>query len=150
MTPKCFQIDSGSARMSPPRVLEVSGASPGVADGPRRAAAGSPGGVKGPSRSACGTFPGDCPRSSCCSPRRSRFLPCASPQKLKKTDFPPSMSLCGSARSYVFFRVGAISAVLSFALVSSLVAVRKSSRNGSRNEAKMRSGRSGRSRKSRR
>ena len=70
--------------MTPHRVPEVSGASPGAADGPRRAAAGSPGGVKGPSRSACGTLPGDCPRSICCSPRRSRFQPCASPQKTSK------------------------------------------------------------------
>ena len=84
MTPKWLQMDPGRPRRPPHRVPEVSGASPGAADGPRRAAAGSPGGVKGPSRSACGTFPGDCPRSIGCLPRRSRFLPCASPQKTPK------------------------------------------------------------------
>ena len=140
MTPKCLQIDPGSARMTPHRVPEVSGTSPRVANGPRRADAGAPG----------GTFPErlrDPPgRLSEINLMPSSSLPFPalrlSSKNTPKADFPLSMSLGGSARSYVFFRVGAISAVPSFVL--SLRVVEKSSRNDPGIDAKMTSGWSGR------
>ena len=70
------------------------------------------------------------------------------PKGKTKLSFPLSLRLCPSARLYVFFRVGAISAVLSFARVSFLLFVQKVSPNGPRSGPKMRSGWSGRSQKS--
>ena len=87
-----------------------------------------------------------------CKHSVARIFPDTCPAPLlensKKTSFPLSMSLGGSARSYVFSRVGALSAVLSFALVSSRRCVRKSTQHGPKIGPKSGSGRPQRSRKS--
>ena len=88
MTPEQLQMEPGSDNMTPQRVPEASGTSPGVADGTRGADAVSPGKVKGPSRSAFGTLPGVSPRSISCYPRCSRVLTCSShPKRSNKQAF---------------------------------------------------------------
>ncbi len=81
----------------------------------------------GPSRSAFGTLPATVQGQFDALLVAPVSCPVPLLKNSRKTNFLLSTSLFGSARSFVFFRVGAISAVLSFAMVSSLLVVRKAS-----------------------